>query len=130
MLFQIEFLPDESAEINEDDCGNYAVRISLRGNLSIENAAEVSLLFRTFARGGVLRVIVNMDSLFYIDSTGISALIRSKKALVAEGGDIALVNVPPKINEVFDLVSLKEYIKCFYDEKKALEYLDQSVKKR
>jgi len=59
----------------------------------------------------------------YVDSTGIGTIIRIKKDLLSANGDMVLCNVPPKVNEVFDLVNLKEFVKIFYSEQKAVEYL-------
>ncbi|MBP7094870.1 MAG: STAS domain-containing protein [Spirochaetia bacterium] len=127
MLFTVEFLPLAVERIDVDDCSEYAVRVSVRGSLDLEDAAEAGLLLRTLAAGGAHRVILNLEQLGYIDSTGIGAIIRAKKDLSARGGDLALLNVPPNIKDIFELVNLKGFVRSFYDDDEALLHLAASL---
>lgn len=123
MIFTVEFVLVDPDAYDQDDSRNYAVKLTLRGSLSIDNASELSLLLSTFAKGGLNLVALNAEHLTYIDSTGIGALIRAKKNLLPGNGDLVLLKVPPKVNEVFELVNLKEFIKIFYSDQKAMEHL-------
>jgi anti-anti-sigma factor len=127
MLFTVEFLPLLAERVEADDCSEYAVRVSVRGSLDLEDAAEAALLLRTLAAGGAHRVVLNLEKLGYIDSTGIGAIIRAKKDLSAQGGDLVLLNVPPNIKDIFELVNLKGFVRSFYDDDEALRHLALSL---
>lgn len=127
MLFTLEFLPLGHDHSDEDDCASHAVRVSVRGSLDLEDASEAGLLLRTLADGGARRVALNLEQLDYIDSTGIGAIIRAKKDLSARGGDLVLLNVPPNIKDIFELVNLKGFVRSFYDDDEALRHLAASL---
>jgi anti-sigma B factor antagonist len=123
MVFYTEFIPiSYSGSYDLEDPESYISKLTIRGNLGLENSAELSLLAKTLIKGGMRRIMINMEHLSYIDSSGIGLIIQIRKLLKAVNGDFALINVPPKINEAFDLVNLKEYVSIFYSEDKAVEY--------
>ena len=126
VLHYIDLLPFRESSYSRDECDDYICRLTMRGSLGIDNAHETAVLVKAMIQGGMRRFILNMENLTYVDSTGIGVIIRIKKNLLAANGDLVLYNVPPKVIEVFDLVNLKEFIRIFYSEQKALEFLRSS----
>ncbi len=123
MVFYTEFVPlSYSGSYDLEDPESYIVKLTIRGNLGLENSAELSLLAKTLIKGGIRRIMINLEHLSYIDSSGIGLVIQIRKLLRAVSGDFALLNVPPKINEAFELVNLKEYVSIFYSEEKTVEF--------
>lgn len=123
MLYYAEFLKLRGpSNVDLDDPENYAVKITLRGNLSLDNSGELFLFVKILSAGGMRRLAVNLEHLAYIDSSGIGLIIQIRKHLKAVNGDFALLNVPPKISEAFDLVNLKEYVQVFYSDDKLIDY--------
>ena len=51
-------------------------------------------------------LIFDMERLNYIGSLGFSILIKARRVLEGGGGVLALVNIPPEIRKVFDLVKI------------------------
>jgi len=51
---------------------------------------------------------VDFTEVEYIDSTGLSALVRAYKRVQANGGGIALLNLRPRLRRLFDITSLNE----------------------
>ncbi|MCX7023409.1 MAG: STAS domain-containing protein [Spirochaetes bacterium] len=123
VLFNVEFLPLRENAFDESDVSSYAVKLSVRGSISMENSPEIDMLIKTLCDGRVRKFILNLEHLSYIDSTGIGSIIRAKKNLASLSGDIVLLNVPPKIKEAFDLVNLNDFMTSCYSERKALEHL-------
>ncbi len=123
-MHYLELLPLMDSRSAGEEASDYVCKLNIRGNISIENSHEIAVLVRALMDGGFKRIIFNLENLNFIDSTGIGIIIRIKKNCMQAGsGDIVLYNVPPKINEVFDLVNLKDFVKISYSEQKALEYL-------
>ncbi|HOX92393.1 MAG TPA: STAS domain-containing protein [Spirochaetales bacterium] len=125
-IHYIELIPLHSTSSHSDDGSDYLCKVGLRGNLGMDNAMETTALLDALVKGGFRKVALNLENLNYVDSTGIGVIIRLKKSLAASGGDVALLNVPPKIAEVLDLVNIKEYIQIFYTEQKAMDFLRQA----
>lgn len=123
-MHYVELLPLINSRNAGEEAADYICKLNIRGNISIENAHEIAVLAKALMDGGFKRMIFNLENLNYIDSTGIGTIIRIKKNCMQSGcGEIVLYNVPPKINEVFDLVNLKDFVKISYSEQKAIEYL-------
>ncbi len=123
ILFNLEFLPLREGAFDESDVASYAVKLSVRGAISMENSSEFDLLVKTLCDGRMRKFAVNLEHLSYVDSTAIGSIIRAKKNLSAAGGELVLLNVPPKIKEVFDLVNLKDFISTYYSDERAVEHL-------
>lgn len=122
MLYYVEFVPLRPETLyDQEDCNSFVLKLTIRGSLSIDNSAEISLLIRTMIKGGMNRIILNLEHLAYIDSTGIGTIIQAKKLVLLEKGDLVLLNIPPKVAEVFNLVNLSDFLKSFYSDDKALE---------
>lgn len=122
MVFSTELVPLAAAGYDPEDPENFILKVTIKGNLSLENSNEMSLLSKILIKGGMKRIMFNMEHLSYIDSSGIGLIIQIRKLLKASAGDFALLNVSPKINEAFELVNLKEYVSIFYSESKAVDY--------
>jgi anti-anti-sigma factor len=121
-MFIVDLLPlAVSGSYPLEDPDSYAAKLTLRGSLSLENSAEISLFIDVASKGGIRTLLLNLEHLPYIDSSGIGLIIRARKLFKAAGGYFALLNVPPKVNEAFDLVNLREYVPIFYSDDKALD---------
>lgn len=127
MIFYTEFIPVfENNAFELEDPGNYIVKLTLRGNINLEKAAEFSMYSKVLLAGGVKNLMLNLEHLAFIDSSGIGSLIKIKKTLKAAGGNFVILNVPPKIKEAFDLINLKEIVPIFLSEEQATTYFREA----
>ena len=69
---------------------------------------------------GNTRVIINLQGIDYIDSSGIGVLIICTESLQKSGGALALVNASEAVKKVFALTGLEKYFTFFRNEKDAL----------
>ncbi|MFP4362762.1 MAG: STAS domain-containing protein [Spirochaetia bacterium] len=122
MQYGIDFLRDTS-RTEEDQYETTILKISIKGRLNISNAGEVGLLLETLINGGLRKILVNMEELDYIDSTGIGTLVRLAKLIRSKNGEFCLLNVPPSINKVLKIVRLETFINQFLSEQKAVDFL-------
>ncbi len=90
---------------------------------TFDGAEDFGIAFRTLIRGGLKKVIVDMEGLEFIDSLGIGMLINTAKILRAKKGDIVLINVSEVIEKIFRPVNLTRFIKIFRSEDEAVKYL-------
>lgn len=51
-------------------------------------------------------VVLQLDSVEFIDSSGLGALMRLMQAARAKGGDVKLCGIPPKIRKVLEMTHL------------------------
>ena len=63
-----------------------------------------------------------MAGLDFIDSSGISALIEAAKLLHQSKGDIALLNVPERIQIIIQPIKLNRFIKMFNNDDEVINF--------
>jgi len=74
---------------------------------------------------GIQKLLIDMDSVPYIDSTGVGFLVSSHTSITQEGGSLKLMKVKPKILEVFKLMNLLRIFEIFEDEDTAIKSFSQ-----
>jgi anti-sigma B factor antagonist len=126
MVYTLELLRAPTA-VKDDPNNSYAYVIQLSGNFVLEVAEEFNVLFRTLAGGGMKKVALDLGDLRYIDSTGIGMIITSAKQVRAQGGDLVLMRVTGKIQEIVSLVKLGEFIPSFLDLKQVSQHFFPAV---
>jgi anti-sigma B factor antagonist len=75
--------------------------IALSGELDLASADELDAVIRDAEESDVGRIVIDLSGVSYIDSTGLSALLRAKKR-----SDGRLIYVPSKHDAVRRLLEL------------------------
>lgn len=74
---------------------------------------------------GIEKLLIDMDGVPYIDSTGVGFLVSSHTSLKSQGGQLKLLKVKPKILEVFKVMSLLSIFELFEDEEAAMKSFEE-----
>jgi len=115
----------------------------LEFSATIRQAAQVSLIDLngrlTFFEVGVLRenitrlvregrkqLVLNLSGLQYLDSSGIGELARMYVMVVKNGGEMKVIGLTPKIEEVLKITHLYQVFPEFPDEQSALQSFPSS----
>jgi len=72
---------------------------------------------------GRIRVVVNLASVSYLDSTALGVLVGSYKRVREKGGNLALVGPQPRIRKVFEITRLVNVFDIYDTEEQALKSL-------
>jgi anti-anti-sigma factor len=95
--------------------------VEIRGRLTIgEPSDRLNDELQTLLQRGVRKVIVNLNGIPQIDSSGISVLVRISIALVREGGALHLVCGMGRVRDALIITRLIEAIPTFDTEAAAL----------
>jgi len=70
---------------------------------------------------GIQKILVDLEGVPYIDSTGVGFLVGSHTSITQEGGQLKLLRVKPKILEVLKVMNLLKVLEIFEDEEAALK---------
>ncbi len=70
-------------------------------------------VLKTFINGGVKYILIDMDDLEFVDSLGINMLINTAKLIRSNDGDMALVNVPQRIETILNPINIQRFMKIF-----------------
>lgn len=80
--------------------------VHLNGMLSAVTYQGLEKELQHLIAGGTQLIVLDLQGLEFLGSTGIRVLLQTLKTLRAQGGDVRTLNVPKAIQEVFDLVQL------------------------
>ena len=93
--------------------------LSGRATIGVDSDLLINNLNKLIATG-VLKLLLNLVNLTQLDSSGISAIVRTYVSLRAKGGDLKLLRPCGRVLEVLRTVHLLEVIPSFGDETEAL----------
>lgn len=95
--------------------------LEVRGRLTIGDPSEqLHDALEAVAKAGVNKVIVDLNGVPQIDSSGISALVRISIKLTREGGALRLICGPGRVRDALTVTRLVEAIPTFDTESAAL----------
>ena len=107
-------------EINvREDAGVHV--FDVHGRLTIGDSSEqLTMALQSVLQAGARKVVVMLDGVPQIDSSGISSLVRISIALGREAGKLHLVCKPGRVRDALTVTRLVEAIPTFDTEAKAL----------
>jgi anti-anti-sigma factor len=94
--------------------------LSLKGRLTVGEASAVREQCTAVAVGGNVNVLLNLEHVEYIDSTGLGALVICFTSLKKAGGALKLVNPNKRNVELLLLTKLHTIFEVFADEQDAV----------
>ena len=95
------------------DCSG---RITLgEGTMIVRNTV------RDLLKDNGCKIVLNLAEVDYIDSSGIGELVSSYTTVTNNGGQLKLLNLTKKIQELLAITKLLTVFQVFDDEKAALE---------
>jgi anti-anti-sigma factor len=90
--------------------------VEVRGRLDAALAADLDAELQRLAGEGKSRLIVDLADVRYISSSGLRTLLGALKRARRAGGDLKLINLAPKVLQVFRLVGFHQLFEMYDDE--------------
>jgi anti-sigma B factor antagonist len=106
-------------EIVEQKLGNVNV-LSLSGRLDAYSATEVETKLNSLIDTGQPRLVVDLEKLEYISSSGLRVFLAALKKVKKQDGDIKLACMKPFIKEVFDIAGFSQLFNIFDNREAAI----------
>ena len=103
----------------------------LKGRITVgPEAGALREKVGALAGSGPPRVVLNLEHVDYIDSTGLGALVMVATALRKQGGNLKLVNLNRRNIELLVMTKLATIFEIFTDEHDAVDsfYPDRKIK--
>ena len=88
---------------------NSCLMIILNGYIDTYNSVYFQKQIGKIVSAGFSNLIFNCSSLNYVSSTGIGSFTTFLKLVKPKGGDIVLLNIQPKVYEVFQLLGFSQF---------------------
>lgn len=80
--------------------------VTVAGRLDANSAGALKTLLKKAINEGLTHLIIDMERVTFIDSSGLSSLISSFKTARQHNGTVALARVPPQAKMVLELTRL------------------------
>jgi anti-sigma B factor antagonist len=98
--------------------------IELGGEIDLYTAPEFKERMIQLIDGGKKRIVVDLSSATFIDSTTLGVLVGGVKRLRPAGGALALVCTDQNITKIFEITGLDRVFSIHADRQAALSSLD------
>lgn len=89
----------------DDSHPPYAV-LSAAGEIDVATAPDLRAALLELIGEGRNRIVVDLEQVEFLDSTGLGVLVSSVKRVRADGGDLTVVCTRPHILKVFEITGL------------------------
>ena len=94
--------------------------LDVKGEIDLYNAPEIRDEINRLIEADRVRLIINLDDVSYIDSSGIGALISGLSNLKKKNGGLKIINVNGSVRKVFELTKLTTFFEIHNTEQAAL----------
>ena len=117
---------------------NFSVTIRQNGPVSVLDVSgrltsfEVGALRESVSRllnQGRKKIVLNLSALQYLDSSGIGELARVYVSVVKDSGEMKVVGLSPKVEEILKITQLYQVFPEFPSEEAALQSFPESSRK-
>jgi anti-anti-sigma factor len=98
--------------------------LSLTGYIDTYNSNFFQKRIQKAIDGGFVRLIFNCGSLNYVSSTGIGSFTTFLKAVKPQGGDLVLLDIQPKVFEVFQLLGFSQFFNIRENLEDSIEFFN------
>jgi anti-sigma B factor antagonist len=93
----------------------------LQGRITLGAGSEALRdLIREQVNSGQKKIVLNLGGIAYMDSSGLGELVTGMKAVRQSGGDLKLLNLTKKINDILQITRLYSVFDIYKDETQAL----------
>jgi anti-sigma B factor antagonist len=106
--------------ISERQAGDVTV-LDLGGKITIgEGSVSLRSAIRRLIDEGKKKILLNLSDVGYVDSSGIGELVSSYTTIGREGGQLKLLNLTQKIQDLLAITKLLTVFDVYEDEATAL----------
>jgi anti-sigma B factor antagonist len=107
-------------EITSKDIGTTKV-VSIEGKLNTNTSPDAEDYLMELIDNGVMKIVLNLEVVDYISSTGLRVMLFIGKKLNGKGGELRLSNLNDTVQEIFDISGFSTILNVFGDESEALD---------
>jgi len=107
--------------ISERTAGDVTI-LDLSGKITIgEGSVQLREKVRQLLNDGKKKVLLNLGDVSYVDSSGIGELVSSYTTTRNQGGQLKLLNLTKKIQDLLSITKLLTVFETFEAEREALD---------
>ena len=115
-----------SASIRHSDAVSI---VDLTGQLTSFASGALRDAVGGLIKQGRKKIVLNVVDLVYLDSSGVGELVNCYMAVIKQGGEMRVVGLTPKVEEILKITQLYRVFQEFQDEAAALQSFPENRKK-
>jgi anti-sigma B factor antagonist len=108
-------------KINTRELGDQTQVVEVIGEIDVYTSPKVKEIISELIDKGNYNLVVNLEGVRYIDSTGLGVLIGALKKVREKDGSISLVCTNPQIKKIFNITGLVKIFGIYKTEDEALK---------
>lgn len=103
--------------------------VDLNGKITLgENTGILRDELRSLLSQGTKNIVLNMQSVSYVDSAGLGELVGAYTTATNQGGALKLLHMQGKMKDLMQITKLHTIFPAFEDEKAAVESFGATAK--
>jgi anti-sigma B factor antagonist len=107
---------------------NDIVIMDFSGRITLgEGASLLRGTLRSMANNGTKKILLNLAEVSYIDSSGLGVLVESYATITSRGGQLKLLNLQNRIQDLLVITKLFTVLQVFSDEALAIASFAEPV---
>ena len=103
--------------------------VEVSGNLTSLESGALSNSIAQLLKDGRKQILLNLNGLTYLDSSGIGDLVRTYMSVIKRGGEMKVVGLTDKVEEILKITKLYQVFQEFQDERAALQSFPHNANK-
>ena len=103
--------------------------VDLTGNLTSFASGALREALAGLLKQGRKKIILNAGDLLYLDSSGVGELVHGYMKVIKQGGEMKVVGLSAKVEEILKITQLYRIFQEFGDEQAALQSFPENRKK-
>jgi len=100
---------------NLEKINGYSVLNVLEERIDAHNSAGLKEMFLRLIEQGEVNIVVQLDTVRFIDSSGLGALLSGHKNVMAKSGRFILAGCKPQVLSMFELTRLNRIFEIYGD---------------
>jgi anti-sigma B factor antagonist len=102
--------------------------VQINGRIELgEGSSAVREVVRELLAKGRKKILLNLANVDYIDSAGLGALVSAFTSVRNDGGELKLVHLTKKVQDLLQMTRLYTVFEIFDDETAALDSFNESA---
>jgi anti-sigma B factor antagonist len=115
-------------QIDERKIGDVVV-LDLKGKVTLGQGDELLKdKVNSVVNQGFKKILLNLDGVPYIDSSGLGEIVRTYTTVSREGGSLKLLNLTKRVNDLLAITKLLTIFETFDREDDAVKSFSASAK--
>lgn len=92
---------------------NGVTAYEIKGDIDINTSPDIRDAFEKGVKGKAMKVLVNLNGVSYVDSSGLATLVEMLKKTRMYGGKLRISNLAPKVKSLFEITKLEKLFEIF-----------------